>query len=330
MAITTYGDISQRTAAWVATEMLDHAEPITVLNKFGQTKPVPKNKANSVKFRRPVPFTVSTTALTEGVTPSAKQMAYEDVPANLAQYGDVCEITDHVADMAEDPVLSDAAQLAGEQAGETVEMVTYGILKAGTNVTYANGSARGDVNTAITLNKIRAVTRALKAQRGKPVTKMLDGSPNYQTKPIEGGYIAFGHTDLEADIRGLTGFTPVAQYGSRKPLCPEEVGSIEGVRFILTPLFEAFTDSGSATLNGMKTSGTKVDVYPMLFIAQGAYGLVPLKGSGAITPSVINPGTVSKSDPLGQRGYVGWKTYFVAVRLNEAWMMRLECGATNL
>jgi len=48
MATTTYGSISQRTAAWAATEMLQHAEPILVLSKFGQSKPLPKNKADTV------------------------------------------------------------------------------------------------------------------------------------------------------------------------------------------------------------------------------------------------------------------------------------------
>ena len=46
--LTDYGQISQRTAAWAATEMLSHAEPIIVLGKFGQTKPIPKNTADNV------------------------------------------------------------------------------------------------------------------------------------------------------------------------------------------------------------------------------------------------------------------------------------------
>ncbi|MCD6006904.1 hypothetical protein [Halomonas sp. IOP_31] len=48
MPNTTYGDISQRTAAWAATDQLNHAEPILVLSKFGQSKPLPKNKADTV------------------------------------------------------------------------------------------------------------------------------------------------------------------------------------------------------------------------------------------------------------------------------------------
>lgn len=330
MATTTYGTVSQRTAAWAATKMLEHAEPILVLSKFGDSKPQPKNKAEAVKFRRPVPFGAVTTPLVEGVTPTAQAMAYEDVPATLDQWGAVVEITDVVADLAEDPVLADASMLCGEQAAETIEAVTWGVLKGATNVLYANGSATGDVNTAISKDKLRSAVRALQAQRAKPITRMLDSSPDHSTTPIEGGYVAFAHTDMAADIRDLAGFTPVAQYGSRKPLCPEELGSVENVRFILSPLLSPMANAGSTTLNNMVTSGTKVDIYDLVIIGMNAYGLVPLKGTTAIKPSVINPNTVSKSDPLGQKGYVGWKAYYTALVLNQAWIARIRCGVKKL
>jgi N4-gp56 family major capsid protein len=334
MPQTTYGDISQRTAAYAATEMLSHAEPILVLSKFGQSKPLPANKADTVKFRRPVPFAVSTAPLVEGATPSSQQMSYEDVTVQLQQYGAVTEITDKVQDLAEDPVLKDASMLSGEQAAETIEMVTYGAIKAGTNVFYDTSAhtTRASVDSKLTLNRLHAVTRSLRANRGKAVTSMLASSPGYATRAIEGGYIAFGHTDLEHDIRGLSGFLPVAQYGSRQPLCPEELGSVENVRFILSPLLVPFQAAGAAVgATGMiADDSTNIDVYPLIIIAKEAYGLVPLKGKNSITPTVLNPGTPSKSDPLGQVGFVGWKTYFAAKILNENWIARLEVGATSL
>ena len=334
MATSTYGSISQRTAAWATKEMLAHAEPILVLQKFCQTKPLPKNTADNIKFRRPVPFTVSTVALTEGVTPTAQALTYVDVPVTIAQYGAVTEITDKVADLAEDPVLKDASMLSGEQAAETLEMITYGVAKGGSNVFYDTNAhvARNTVDSVISLDRQRAIVRALKAQRGKPVNMMLAGSPNYATQPIEGGYIAFGHTDVEADIRAIAGFVPTAKYGSRAPLCPEEIGSVEGVRYILSPLFESFADAGgtAATNITFSTTGTAADVYPVIYFAKDCMGVVPLKGANSIKPTVLNPGTPSKSDPLGQIGYVGWKTYFAAVRLNDAWMARLEVAVSDI
>lgn len=84
---TTYSDIGQRTTVWAEVEMLSHAEPILVLERWALTKPLPKNKAETVKFRRPIPFPVSTSTLVEGVTPTPQAMRYEDVSATMQQYG---------------------------------------------------------------------------------------------------------------------------------------------------------------------------------------------------------------------------------------------------
>jgi N4-gp56 family major capsid protein len=311
--------------------MLSHAAPTIVLGKFGMTKEMPKNKADTVTFRRPVPFSAATTPLTEGVTPTAQQMSYEDVSVTLAQYGAVTEITDVVADLSEDPVLRDASMLSGEQAGDTLEQVTYGVIKAGTNVYYANGSARSDVNTAISLPLQRKVTRALKAQKAKKITRILDGSVKYSTRPVEAAYVAVAHTNLEADIRNMAGFIPTAEYGSRQVLCPEEIGSVEDVRYVLSPDLDAWEDAGGAAGgNFVSNGGTNADVYPVIYLGREAYATVPLKGKQAITPKVLNPGTPRGGDPLGQKGTVGWITYFAAVILNQTWMVRLEVAASEL
>lgn len=333
MAITKSTDtnISQRTNVYAEREMLKHAGPVMVLDKFGMAKRMPKNKSTTIKFRRPKVFTEQTIPLQEGVTPNTTAFEYEDVSATLRQYGMVVGITDVIEDTHEDPVLNDATVQAGENIGRTVEALNYGVLRGGTNVFYANGSSRGDVNTAITLNKQRAVTRALKAQKAMKITRMLSASPGYETRAVEASFVGVAHTDLEADIRGLTGFTPVAEYGQRQPLCEEEIGSVEDVRYILSPDLDPWQAEGSATLNGMVADDdTNVDVYPVLYFGKEAYGTVALRGQGAVSPSIIPVGQKTKDDPLGQRGYVGWKTWHVCVRLNEAWMARLEVGVTDL
>lgn len=330
MSVTDYGSISQRTAAWTATEMLKHAEPILCVQKFAQTKPIPKNKAEGAKFRRPVPFTVSTTPLVEGVTPTSQALTYEDVPVTLKQYGAVVTITDKVADMAEDPVLKDAAMLCGEQAAETMEILTWNVLKGGTSVVRNNGSARTDINTKISLAKLQSCTRKLKKNRAKVITEMLSGSTSYKTEPVAAAFIAFGHTDLEADIRDLTGFVPTELYGSAMKALPYEIGKVQNIRFILSPLFTPYADAGGDKGTMISTSGTKADVYPLVIVAKDSYGLTPLKGGNALTPMVLPPGTPRGGDPLGQTGTVGWKTWFEALRLNEAWLVRLETAATAL
>lgn len=331
---TRYGDIGQRTAAYAEVKMLEHAEPMLCLEKFAETKPLPKNTADNVKFRRPIPYNVSTTQLVEGVTPVPKQMQYEDVSVTLGQYGDVIEITDKVFDLAEDPVLADAAMLAGEQAAETKEVILWGAMKAGTNVAYsgtaATPAARTDVNDVITLNLVRNAVRSLKSQRAKMLTTMVSASPKYATEAVAPSYVAFAHTDCEQDIRDMDGFTPVERYGSFTPIHDYECGKVENVRFILSPVLEPWAGAGSGTLNGMVATSAAVDVYPVVIVAKHSYATVPLKGAGSMSPTVINPDRISKSDMLGQRGFVGWKMYFAALILNEAWIQRIEVGVTDL
>ena len=75
------------------------------------------------------------------------------------------------------------------------------------------------------------------------------------------------------------------------------------------------------------TTGTNADVYPILFVARDAYGIVPLKGKDSLTPMVVNP-KPAHGDPLGQRGTAGWKTMQTSVILNDLWQVRLEVAAT--
>ena len=81
--------------------------------------------------------------------------------------------------------------------------IFWGAIKAGTSVKFTNGTVRSSVNTAMTLNDQRGVTRALKAQKAGKMRSILGSSPNFATKAIEASYIAVAHTDCEADIRNL-------------------------------------------------------------------------------------------------------------------------------
>jgi len=326
--------ISQRTTVYAAREMLKYAGAVVVLDKFGATRPMPQNKSTVIKFRRPNVFSAATTPLQEGVTPAATQFSYSDVSGTLRQYGQVAQTTDVVQDTHEDPVLNDMAKQCGENIGRTTEALRWGVLRAGTNVFYANGSARNAVNTPISLSKQRAVVRALLAQKAMMMTKTLDASPNYGTKPIEAAWIAVAHTDLESDIRNLPGFTPCAEYGSRKVVHERECGSVENVRYVLSPDLSSIVDAGG-TFNGSGTSmvtsaGSAADIYPILYFGQDAYGIVPLRGANAVEPTIIPPNVKSKSDPLGQRGYVGWKIWELSLILNQLWMARLEVASTAL
>lgn len=327
--MNTFGSISPRTAAWASREYLKHAQPRIVLAKLAQTKPLPQKNSDTAKFRRPVPFSADTTPLAEGVTPDSQSMSYEDVTVQVRQYGKVTTFTDWIQDTHEDPVLQHATMLMGEQAGATHEQIVYNAVKGGTNVFYANGAARNAVNTAVSKNKLRAVVRALQAQKSMKITRILSGSPDYETRPVEAAYVAVGHTDLDSDFRNIDGFIPVAKYGSKQTVSEHEIGSIEQVRIVLTPDLAPFLDAGGAAGAMVSNGGVNADVYPILIFGQDSFATVPLKGRNQMTPTVVNA-TPSDSDPLAQRSHVGYKFATAAVILNELWMARLEVAATDL
>lgn len=326
MAQTSYGDISPRTAAYAEKELLKRGLPFLVLEKFGQAKTLPEASSKVIKFRRYSALPTVPTALTEGVTPTGQQLAVTDITATLTQYGDKVTITDVILDTHEDPVLNEAVTLIGEQAAQMIEKMRFGVLKAGTNVLYANGAARNAVNTAISINLQRRAVRALKRQNARFITSIVRSTPAYGTENVAPGFVALIHPDLEADVRGLTGFVPAEKYGSMTPW-ENELGKCEDCRYVSSTVFEPWADAGGAKGTMLSTTGTNADVYPVLYVARDAYGIVALKGMFAVTPMVVNP-KPSDSDPLAQRGHVGWKAMQTAVILNDLFMIRAEVAAT--
>lgn len=323
----TYGDIAPRTAAYAVAQMLTRGVPFLVIEKFGQTYTLPTKSSNVAKFRRYNALPLATTPLVEGVTPSGSKVTVTDVTVSLSQYGDYVPFTDVIEDTHEDPFLQQISDVLGEQAAQTVETIRYNVLKAGTNVFYANGSARNQVNTPLTLTLQRKCTRSLKRQNANYVTQVVGSSPDFRTEPIEAAYIGLVHPDVENDIRNITGFIPVKQYASGTPFA-NEIGAVEDVRYLRSTIFTSFADAGAASSTMVSTSGTNADVYPVLFIAKDAYGIVPLKGKTSLSIMVVNPKPAA-GDPLAQRGTAGWKTMQNAVILNDLWMVRAEVAATN-
>ena len=330
--MSVYGDITPRTAGKAMPGFLMRALPYLVLEKYLDLKPLPSNSTKVAIFRRYEALEKATTPLVEGVTPVGKNMTYTDVQCTLQQYGDYVTLTDQIADFHEDPVLQEYVGITAEQAAQTIETLRYNVLKAGSNVFYANKVAgRDSVVTAISLADQRRVTRAFKRQNAAYITKKTASTPNYGTVAVRASYIGLVHPDLENDIRALTGFKDAVDYGASQAADEFEIGTVEDVRYIRSTIFESFPDAGGNKGTMVSTSGVKADVYPIIYLAAHAAASVPLKGKNAITaPIVRNPGTISDSDKLGQRGHVGWKAYFGCVILNQLFISRLETGATEL
>ena len=328
---TLYGDITPRTAVYAQKQFLRRALPFLILEKFGQGKPIPEKSSKVTKFRRYEALDPAPNVLSEGVTPASKKLAVTDVTATLVQYGDLVTISDVVMDTHEDPVLQEAIDILGEQAAQMIETMRFGILVAGTNVQYGTGSSRAAVVNPVSLVLQRKATRALKRQNARQITSVIRSTPSYGTENVAAAFIGLCHPDIENDLRNISTFVPIEKYGSMTPY-ENEIGKLEDVRYLTSTIFTAF--SGDANKGGAvglmvpnDVTAANAAVYPILYLAKDAYGIVPLKGLNSITPIVVNP-KPSDSDPLAQRGHVGWKTMQTACILNDAFMVRLEVAAT--
>lgn len=330
-------------------EILAHVMPVEVFGKFGVKKPMPKNSSETVIFRRWLPkgatsaspniwnVTESSHRLSEGETPVAEAITAQDITVSLIEYGFIYRWSNRVEDLYEDDVPSEVKRIAGERMGLLLEMIRWGQLKACTNVFYAGGvSARLSIVSALTAAVLRKASRSLQVNQGPKVTSILSASSGVGTQPVESAYVAICHTDQEYDIRQLTGFIHISEYGTRQAIHENELGSWENFRFITSPhLSPALSTAGAvaSTLLAGGVAGNSSnagDTYSMIVLSQDCFGDVALRGKSAMNVNAFPASQATKDDPLGQRGMIGAQTYFNCVRLNDLQMAVIESACSVL
>ena len=334
-------------------EILKHAVPVEVLAKVGRQVKMPRNVSDTYVGRRWLPYGATTTSpdtffsngtgdranvlvqahLTqEGVTPPPDNITPQDVTVVLNQYSCLYGFTDKTYDLYEDDISGEMATQVGERMALVNELIIFGAVKAGTNVYYGGtGTSRSTVNGGITLGFLRKITKSLRANHGKPVTTELGASNKFDTSAVAPGYLFYGSTDLDPDIRDLPGFVPAEKYATGSAM-EYEIGKCELVRFILSPEFIQYQDAGAVIggTNLSSTTGTNIDVYSFIVVAQDAFSQIAIRGKESMKPTLVLPGEASKSDPFGQRGYAGtiwWKAVMIE---NNGWLAVGNVGVLNL
>lgn len=303
-------------------DLLERAIPAFIHAKFGQVRDIPRNNSDVIKFRKYNRLTAATTALTEGLTPAGSSLSVTDLSATVLQYGDYVTTTDKVDMETEDPLVMEANEVLGEQAADTIDILTRNVLSAGTAVHYpSTATSRGTVTSAMTVTDadLREIVRQLSNNNARPITEMVNASANYDTSALRASFIAFVHPDMVADLEQLTYWVPVEKYARYNDLMPEEVGSWNGrIRFLQTTNAKVFTGEG---LGG-------IDVYSLVVIAKNAYGVTRI--SGEAMQSIVKPlGSGGTEDPLNQRATIGWKITFVSKILQQEWITRGEFAVSN-
>lgn len=352
MTMQTYGLNAGRIEKFKG-EILKHAKPFEVLAKVGRQVYLPQGQSQTYVARKFLPYGATSSAqntffptatgdrgnviaqahLTqEGVTPLPDSITPVDITELVQQYSCLYGWTDKIQMLYEDDIPEQARIQTGERVGLVNEMIVYGKLKSCTNQYYGgSGTSRATVAGPLTLNLQRSVVRGLQANHAMPITRMLKASPDYDTSAVSPGYFAYVHTDYEGVIRDLPGFVPVEKYASGTPV-ENEIGKVERIRYITSPDLPSFQDGGAAvgswtgTGTAYSTTGTSMDVYPIIVMGADAFSQIAVRGIKSMKAIYLPAGESTKSDQFGQRGYAGaiwWKGVMIE---NHGWMAVINVG----
>jgi N4-gp56 family major capsid protein len=323
--MNTRTDIPAEVSAFYDKSLLLRAVALFVHTRWAQVKDLPKQAGTkTIKFRRYGNLVAAKTPLMEGITPVGSNLSVTDITADVEQYGDYITVSDVLTYESEDAVLLDAAEVQGDQAGDTLDQLCRDIMAAGTGVIYSGTGntqtsevAAGDV---ITLANLDSASLNLKLNKARPITRQINASTGYNTTPIPACFIGIVHPVITAKIAALgasAGWTPVEKYSAQQNVMEGEVGSYSAngtkIRFVETVNAKIKEDAGTGS----------IDVYCTLIFGQEAYGISRV--SGLALQNIVKPlGSAGTADPLNQRATSGWKATFVAKILNEDFIQRIE------
>jgi len=134
MNVTTDSGMSPEMKTFYKTELLQFAEPELLFERFGKKVPIPQHNGNSVEIRYMSPLPVTTSDLTEGVTPNGNLVTFNAITESLHQIGYWVGYSDKVMWETVDPVIAEITKAEGRQAGKSIDTLIRDVVSAGTNV----------------------------------------------------------------------------------------------------------------------------------------------------------------------------------------------------
>lgn len=342
---STYGDLSKNDAFVIQKKMLPIAKRLLTFARFAQKETKPQKQGLEIRHRRYERFPIVDTPISEGVSPAFTTIDQTTIKHTLQQYGSYVNTTDLMLAVSTDPLVQVITERQAQQCGETLDFLAYKVFRAGTQVKRAdnNGSASsarsditstvGNVNastaqTSATTELFDTAIRKLEQQDAKKLREKLAASTGISTEPIRESYVGICHPDLRQDLEKVPGYVSVEKYSDASDIMEGEIGTIKGVRIITTTNAVPFKGAGNSTNVGdaVKT-GSNADIYPLIIMAQDFGGCATLGGVDSLRSKIVQP-RPSASDPLGQRGSIGWDTFYSCVILQDLYMYRLEVACT--
>lgn len=315
--VTTQDSLAAENKTFYDKNLIREASANLVHDQFGQKRHIPKNGGKTIDFRRFAPLAKATSALTEGTTPSGNSLDVTSLTATVGQYGDFITMSDVLELTAIDPIIVEATNVLGQQAGATLDTIVRNVIVGGTNVSYASKIVSGaktavasrsglDTTALLTVDDIEKAVAKLRAQNAPT---------------IDGAYVGIIHPYVAYDLMKDQDWRNPHAYASPEQLFKGEIGMIGGVRFVQTSEAKIWRDSTCPEQAG--ATPAYYAVFATMILGANAYGVTDVEGGGLEV--IIKPkGSAGTADPLDQRSSVGWKALKTAKRLVENYMVRLE------
>lgn len=306
----------------------------------------------SVKWRRFDDLAPATTALGEvtgnaafGMGRTAATPTVTDITVAIAKYGNYMNFSEEL-DLFN--VNSRAAQLMdvlGRNAGESLNYIASTAFDAATNVRRGGGVATtSEIVTAVSANDVRYVVNQLNRKSAMKFFSMGNGSQNIGSSPVRSSYFGIVHPDVEEDIRDLSGFIGVEQYGGYiGDVQVGEFGAYGGVRWCATEIAPLSTGAGVTSVAGFRGATDVLnDVYKTFIYGREAVGSVGLgeqhaeeiyrMGDRPPAVEVImkQVGSSGVADPFDEVGSIAWKAWAAVKILNENWIWEVQTLASDL
>lgn len=321
----------------VMLEMLERAEADNVLDIAFSEVTHAKKKGRSVRFSRWAIPATNTTPVAEGINNAARSLVPEDIFVTIDEYSETFAYSSQAADL--DPL--DYAKGVGEVGYDLVKLdrtaIRWATMIAGIQRIY-NSSAhtvRNQVNGVITGGRLDQAITILRSAKAKTYSDLKLGSNRVGTTGLMPSFLAFGHEHLRPDFEKVPGWQPASQYPSDIRLNAYEAGSLASgrLRVILSPELEPIADAGASkgSANLRSTTGTSVDVYPIVIVGKYALKSLSLRGSGTRGSGNLDTYTINgpdRVDPANLTRYWSAHWYDANFIAHELWMIRVEVACT--
>jgi N4-gp56 family major capsid protein len=308
MPITTTSQVPPEVRTYFDRLLLTLARPYYIYDMFAQKRTIPLNSGDQMVFRRYSTLSAATVPITDGTTPPGDALSVTDFSTQIKWYGNFVVLTDQVQFTVQDRVLNESTRVLSLQLGLTIDTLIRNMMVATASSINCTQGVNGGTPTEITSADIKTAVRALRLGNARLMTKPIPGENRFATSPVRSSYWGFMDVNLQVDLEACADFLSAANYPNPMDALEAEWGSTNNVRWLLST-------------NGFATSDA-IPIYNNIILGQEAYGVVKLGSKEA--EFIVKPlGSAGTSDPLNQRGSVGYKYPFATRLLNDNWITRL-------